>query len=159
MQDLSKTFHYAWLFLSIVLVAWELPEDNQFPSITLDLPEAAKYASLWATKDANRICDSKIFWVFMEMNIRMGINHKPRLSSIVYKNLQRFIEFKVDFHHICLRACKETTKKWSELPFIATDDVIFDVLQIWPLEWCTPDIAAVEKPTTQKKNEAKLHMA
>lgn len=26
-QELSKTFHYAWLLLSIVLVAWELPED------------------------------------------------------------------------------------------------------------------------------------
>ncbi len=45
-------FHYAWLLLSIVLVAWELLKDNQFPSVALDLLEAAKYASLWATKDA-----------------------------------------------------------------------------------------------------------
>lgn len=51
-QELSKTFHYAWLLLSIVLVAWELPEDSQFPSVMPDLPEATKYALLWATKDA-----------------------------------------------------------------------------------------------------------
>ena len=25
-KDETKLFHYAWLFLSIVLVAWELPE-------------------------------------------------------------------------------------------------------------------------------------
>jgi len=60
-QELSKTFHYAWLLLSIVLVAWELLEDSQFPSVTSDLPEAVKYASLWATKDAQHIKDSKIF--------------------------------------------------------------------------------------------------
>ena len=51
-QELSKTFHYAWLLLSIVLVALELPEDNHFPSIAPNLLEAAMYASLWVTKDA-----------------------------------------------------------------------------------------------------------
>jgi len=51
-QELSKTFHYAWLLLLIVLVAWEVPKDSQFPSLTPDLLEAVKYTSLWATKDA-----------------------------------------------------------------------------------------------------------
>jgi len=69
--------------LSIVLVARESPEDSQFPSIVQDLPKAAKYTSLWATKDAQRIGDNKIFWVFMEMNIRMGINPKLWLSPMV----------------------------------------------------------------------------
>lgn len=67
----------------------------------------------------------------MEMNIRVGINHKPRLSPTVYNSLQSFTEFKVDFHHIYLRTCKDLTKKWSELPFITTSNVIFDVLQTW----------------------------
>lgn len=56
-------FHYAWILLSIVLVVGELPEDNQFPTIVRDLPEAMKYASLWATKDANQIHRNKILWV------------------------------------------------------------------------------------------------
>lgn len=30
-QDESKTFHYAWLLLSIVLVAWELPRTVNSP--------------------------------------------------------------------------------------------------------------------------------
>lgn len=54
-------FHYAWLLLSIVVVAWELPEDSQFPLIASDLPGAAKFASLWATKDPERVKNSKIF--------------------------------------------------------------------------------------------------
>lgn len=47
--------------LSIVLVAGELSEDSQFPTIDRVPPEATKYASLWNTKDVNQIHDSKIF--------------------------------------------------------------------------------------------------
>ena len=68
-------------------MAGELPEDSQLPIIDRDLLEGTKYASLWDTKDAKRICHSKIFWVFMEMNLRMDINHKPWLSPTVYKNM------------------------------------------------------------------------
>lgn len=128
-QEQGITFHYAWLLLSIVLVVGESLEDNQFPTIARDLPEATKYASLWATKDANQIRDSKIFWVFMEKNIRMGINLKSQLSPTIYNNLQSFAEFKADFHNIFLRARKDLAKKWNELPFIATDDVIFYVIE------------------------------
>lgn len=45
-QEQDKTFHYAWLLLSILLVAGELSEDSQFPHIDRELPEAAKYSSL-----------------------------------------------------------------------------------------------------------------
>ena len=87
-QEQGKKFHYAWLLLAIVLVAGELLEDSQFPTIDRDLQEAVKYTSLLATKNVNRIRDSKIFWVFMEMNIKMGINRNPWLSPIIYNSLQ-----------------------------------------------------------------------
>ena len=45
-QDERKTFHYAWLLLSIVLIAWELPKDSQFPPLEKGLPKAAQFASL-----------------------------------------------------------------------------------------------------------------
>jgi len=61
-------------FLSIILVAWELPEDSQFPPIVSDLLEVAKFASLRAIEDAERIKDSKIFWLLMEENICATIN-------------------------------------------------------------------------------------
>ena len=87
-----------------------IAKDSQFPIIDKELPETAKYASLWATKDATRIRDSKIFWVLMEMNIRMWINHKSQLSATIYNSLQSFAEFKADMHNIYIRACKDSTK-------------------------------------------------
>jgi len=76
-QEKSNTFHYMWIFLLIVLVTWELPDESQLPSVVPNLPKVAKYASLWATKDAECIQDIKIFRMLMEMNIRMGINCNP----------------------------------------------------------------------------------
>jgi len=60
-REQGKTFHYAWLLLSIMLVAREFPDNSQFPIIDKELLEATKYALLWATKDARRIHDIKIF--------------------------------------------------------------------------------------------------
>lgn len=91
LRNREKMIHYAWLLLSIVLMAGELPEDSHFPIIDRDLPKAAKYALLWATKDAKRIHNSKILLVFMEMNLIMEINRKlccHSLSITAYRVLQ-----------------------------------------------------------------------
>lgn len=60
-QNDSKMLHYSWFLFSIVLVTWDFLEDNQFPLVEKDLPEAAKFASLWATKDVARVTESKVF--------------------------------------------------------------------------------------------------
>ena len=60
-QEQGKTFHYAWLLLSIVLVVGELPKDSQFPIIDRDLLEVGKYALLWATEDPKWNRNTKIF--------------------------------------------------------------------------------------------------
>ena len=62
-----------------MLVVGDLLEDSQFPAIERDILEDVKYAFLWAIRDANRMCDSEILWVFMEMNFRMGIDCKAQL--------------------------------------------------------------------------------
>lgn len=96
----------------------------------------------------------------MEMNLRMGINYKPRLSPTIYNNLQSFAEFKAGIPSIYIRARKDLSKKCREQPFVAMDDVIFNVLETWLLEWCTPNITEIEKlPAHRKKEGAKLHMA
>ena len=80
----------------------------------------------------------------MEMNIRMGINHKPQLSPIVYNSLQSFTEFKADFHQVYIRTRKDVAKACKELPYSTTDDVIFTVLESWASEWCVPSSSTVE---------------
>lgn len=89
--------------LSILLVARELLEDSQFPSIECDFLEAMKYASLWATKDTKRIHETKVFWVLMDASIYMWINRRPSLSPTVHNNLQSFVYFKVDMDNIYIR--------------------------------------------------------
>lgn len=102
-QDLSKSFHYVWLLLSIVQVAWELPKDNQFPSVVPELPKVVKYALQWATKDPQQIKNNKIFWILMEMNMHMAINRKPQFSSTVFDKLQEYVQFNADFHHVLIK--------------------------------------------------------
>lgn len=73
----------------------------------VDPLEVVKYALLWVTKDAQHIKHKKIFWILMEMSICMAINRKPWLSPTVFSNLQGYIEFKVDFHHVLIRTRKD----------------------------------------------------
>ena len=46
----------------------------------------------------------------MEMNLRMEINRKSRLSPTVYNSLQSFAEFKADLHTIYIKVSKDPTK-------------------------------------------------
>jgi len=94
-QEESKSFHYACLLLSILLVAWKFLEDNQFPLQAEDLPEATKFASLWTIKDLERIKESKIFWILMEMYLQVAITQRPRLFPTLLKQLTTFVEFTI----------------------------------------------------------------
>lgn len=118
-----------------------------------------KYASLWATKDAKWIHDTKILWVLMDASIQMWINRRSRLSPMVHNSLQSFTDFKADMHNIYIRARKYLAKQWMKLPFIATNDMIFIVLETWPPKWRAPDLAELEKAVAQKKkDDAKLRI-
>lgn len=65
-QEKGKTLYYAWLLLTILLVVGELLKGNQFLDIEKNLPEAVQYNSLQAMKEATRIHEIKVFWIFME---------------------------------------------------------------------------------------------
>lgn len=68
-QNDGKAFHYALLLLLISLVAWRLLEDSQLTPKDVDLPEAMMFASLWRTKDLERVMETKLFWVLIEMDL------------------------------------------------------------------------------------------
>lgn len=99
-QEQGNTFHYAWLLLSILLIVGDLLVEIQFLTTEGDLPEAARYTSLWAIKYTNRIHEIKVFWVFVEASIRTWINRRPCLSPIVYNILKSMAEFKADMHNL-----------------------------------------------------------
>jgi len=72
------------------------------------------------------------------------------MSPIVYNNFQCTTEFKADLHNLYIQARKDPKQTWVKLPFIATDDAIYEVLAVWPLEWHALDRAALEKMAAQQ---------
>ena len=63
-------------------------------------------------------------------------------------------------HNLYIRAWKDPTRAWEKLPFIATDDEIFEVMASWSPEWCASGLAELEKiAAQQKKKETKLRLA
>lgn len=91
----------------------------------------------------------------------MGINIKLWLSPTIHNSLQSFAEFKENFHHVFIRVQKDPTKTWHDLPYLATDDMIFAVLESWLPKSRTPadSVVEMEKSTVQrKKEETKLRM-
>ena len=71
------------------------------------------------------------------------------------------MEFKEDFLHLFIRAQKNPTKTWHQLPYLVTDDVIFAVHESSPLESCTlagSTVEAKKSAVEQNKEEMKLQM-
>ena len=67
----------------------------------------------------------------------------------------------MDFHHVYIRVRNDLAKKWNELPYFTTDDVISVVLESWLSEWHAPVISAMETKNSAaqwKKEEAKHWM-
>lgn len=144
-QEHGKTFHYAWILLSILLVTGDLLKDSKFPTIGKDLPKAARFTLLWATKDAKRVSRIKGVWTVMEEIIQTWINHRPWLSPNVHNSLQSMVEFNMDMYNLHILARKDPAHRWVKLLFIATDDAIFEVMATWSLEWHVPDLNQLEK--------------
>lgn len=120
-QEESKSFHYAWLLLSIVLVAWRLPEASLFPSHKEYFPEVAQFASLWSIKDLTRIKESKILWIMMEMDLHILIIQRPRLSPTLFSQFTTYAKFKADFHNVSIRARKEPKHTWHKFPYFLSE--------------------------------------
>lgn len=62
------------------------------------------FTSLWASKDPERIKESKIFWILVEMDLRIVISQWPRLSPTLFVYFRAFMEFKADLHNVAIQA-------------------------------------------------------
>lgn len=90
------------------------------------------FASLWQTKDTDQSIKSKVFWVFMEMDIRMDIKQRPRLSHTLFEQLRAFEEFKADFHNVLIRARRGPQEVWHKLPYLVVETDVQEVMGRWP---------------------------
>lgn len=84
----------------------------------------------------------------------MWIKKQSHLSTSVYDSLKSFADFKIDMKNMYIRAQKDPEKKWTTLPFIAIDEVVFMVLYTWPLEWWTLDLGVCDEMEIQRQKAA-----
>jgi len=156
----TKPFHYAWLLLLIVLIAWRLLEDSQFPPLEEGFPEVAWFASLWSIKDVVWIIETKIFWTFMEMDIHMVLSQRPRLSPTLFTQLSTCKALKVDFHRVYIQVRKNLEKKWHQFPYLMSESYVQEIVGLWPTEWCALSelyvgtTTGTEGSNVQKRKEA-----
>lgn len=62
-------------------------------------------------------------------------------------------------HNIFIKAHKDLVKQWMKLPFVATDDAIFTILDACPPGMVCPRYFQTREATTQKnKDDAKLRV-
>lgn len=54
MQEKGKEFHCSWLHLAIMLDATPTPAEPEFPELGVEECTAARFSSLWFSKDRER---------------------------------------------------------------------------------------------------------
>lgn len=126
MPEEGKAFHY------------RMPKDSRFPITDPNLCKAAKFSLLWEMKDPDCVIENKMFWVLFELELCMVINQKPQLFPTLFKEYWCSADFKVDFHHVYIRARHNMMKKWMTFPFLVTEDDIPQLVIKWSVDWLLP---------------------
>jgi len=72
----------------------------------------------------------------------------------VYDSVNIFVDFKVDMHHVYIKAREDLEQKWTTLPFITIDDVVFTVLDTWPSKWHAPNAVVHDEVEIQRQKAA-----
>lgn len=65
----------------------------------------------------------------------------------------------MNFHYVSIRAWKDPQKKWYDIPYLTTDDVITMVLESWKSEWrMALDLSVGSSKSTVKKNKGDVRL-
>ena len=68
----------------ISLVGWREPTEAQFVDVPLEMPSAARYASLWVSQDKALQQMMNYVFTFYAMNISYEILKTPQLSNELF---------------------------------------------------------------------------
>lgn len=80
----------------------------------------------------------KFNWEFMEMDIHMAVNNRPRLSPTLFQQLKAFAEFKANFQNVCVRIGKDSQEVWYKMPNLVDDIDVQEVVDVWLVYWREP---------------------
>lgn len=73
----------------------------------------------------------------------------------MFEQLSGYAKFKADFHHVYIRVRKDPDKKWFNLPYLAIDDVIAEVIKCWPTKWHSTSDEAIRTSKSWRKRKRK----
>jgi len=96
-----------------------------------DVCEAAKYASLWESKELTQVTKKKLFWVILKMDLRTTMSQKPQLSPVLFQEYHSITDFKAYFHHAYIHAKKYLEEVWYELPYLVSKEDILLIIRKW----------------------------
>jgi len=85
-------------------------------------------------KDPERIKESKIFWILVEMDLHIVISQWPRLSPTLFEQLRAFTEFKAEFHNVYIWARRDPKQIWHKLPYLVSETDVQEIVGSWPVE-------------------------
>ena len=109
-QEKGIPFHYSLLIVLIALVGWKEPTEVHFVAVPPNMPSAARYASLWVSKDkASRQMTNYVFSFYM-MSISYETVKTPRLSNELFSQYDGVANFRADMHNVFIQARADKKK-------------------------------------------------
>jgi hypothetical protein len=114
-QDQGYEFHFSWLLILIVFIAWEMPEGVTFPEIEPSEPLAMKFTMLWYSSDMGKQWQSNAVFHTYYLQLKRAIEVVPRMTSNTLHRFRPFVKFHADRHFIYITVWRRTQRSTTEL--------------------------------------------
>jgi hypothetical protein len=165
-QDQGYEFHFIWLLILIVFIAWEMLEGATFPDIEPFEPLAAKFSTLWYSNDMNKQWKSNAIFHTYYTQLKTAIQSEPRITLNTLHKFRPLMKFSTDRHFIYITTHTDEHKQQLQSYYKLMEDDLKEITKEWSVDLLIPanpvemsDVDSVETvtdtpgPSKTKKNE------
>jgi hypothetical protein len=99
-QDLGYEFHYNWLIVLIIFVAWKMPKGTTFPNIEPSESLAARFSTLCYTNDMTKQWQSNVVFHAYYQQLKVSIESFPCKTPRTLHKYRAIENFHADPHFI-----------------------------------------------------------
>jgi hypothetical protein len=110
-HDLGYEFHYSWLIILIAFVAWKMPEGATFPEIEPSESLAARFLTLWYTKDTTKQLQSNAVFHAYYQQLKVAFESFPRMTPCTLHQNRPIAKFRADPHFIYITARRDENQE------------------------------------------------
>jgi hypothetical protein len=137
-HDRGYEFHFSWLLILIMFMAWEMPEGVTFLDIDPFEPLATMFTTLWYSSDMGKKWQSNVVFHTYYLQLKMAIES---FTQMTVNTLDRFIplmKFRVDRHFIYITARTDHNKEELKLYYNLTEEDLEEITKEWLAEFLIP---------------------